>query len=367
VLRTDRKRSVPSRRDDLEALALMLIHLLTPDSLPWTRNDNPNDEVEHDRLKQIKVAALPEDICRGMPDEFEEFLRYCRKLKFTETPDYGRWIGKFRGVAKSHGFPESDAFVWPPPPPPVGPLMSSALDRLTDTLVSLQPKSHAVVPSPRKEPTNEGAEMAKVLGDLGKLRLEETPQVLGDRRQIVNAVQRAREAVNKSPSDDKDVIVVSSDDEDDSTKDVPKARRIYLLRTKVSAATDNGTLSKLLLEFVEVLEKTYSKSLTVEGFAFLDTLYKQLADPEVFVQPMRTSKRNGGSANEGADALAKGRARRVRLVTLKADVGKAETNKALAGLVKVFGAEIDSNKGKTLPKTAFEFLHALGTRLHELR
>lgn len=225
-----------------------------------------------------------------------------------------------------------------------------------------------MVPSPRKEPANKGSEIAKLLGDLGKLRLEETPQVLGDRKQIANAVQQAREAVNQPPSDDKDVIVISSGDEDDSTKNVPKARRIYLLRTKVSAATDNATLSKLVLEFVGVLEKTYSKSLTVEGFTFLDTLYKQLADPSVFVQPIRTSKRSGGSANntEEADALARGRARRGRLATLKGDVEKAETNKTLAGLVKAFGTEIDSSKGKTLPKTAFEFLHALGTRLHEI-
>ena len=224
-----------------------------------------------------------------------------------------------------------------------------------------------MVPSPRKEPANKGAEIAKVLDDLGRLRLEETPQVLGDRKQIADAVQQAREAVNKPSSDD--VIVISSDDEDDSTKPVPKARRIYLLRTKVSAATDNATLSKLLLEFVEVLEKTYSKSLTVEGFAFLDTLYKQLADPSVFVQPMRTSKRSGGSVNDTqeVDALAKGRARRGRLVTLKADLGRAETNRALAGLVKAFGTEIDSSKGKTLPKTAFEFLYALSTRLKEIK
>ena len=224
-----------------------------------------------------------------------------------------------------------------------------------------------MVPSPRKEPVNKGAEIAKVLDDLGRLRLEETPQVLGDRKQIANAVQQAREAVNKPSSDD--VIIVSSSEEDDSTRPVPKARRIYLLRTKVSAATDNATLSKLLLEFVEVLEKTYSKSLTVEGFAFLDTLYKQLADPSVFVQPLRTSKRSGGSVNDTqeSDALAKGRARRGRLVTLKADLGKAETNRALAGLVKAFGTEIDSSKGKTLPKTAFEFLHALGTRLEEIK
>jgi len=132
---TDGTRPVPSRRDDLEALALMLVHLLTPGGLSWTRNGVPKDSVEHDRLKRMKVSARPEDICRGVPDEFEEFLRYCRKLKFAETPDYGHWIDEFRGLAKSHGFPESDAFVWPPPPPPVGPLMSSALDRLTDTSI----------------------------------------------------------------------------------------------------------------------------------------------------------------------------------------------------------------------------------------
>lgn len=233
----------------------------------------------------------------------------------------------------------------------------------------LQPKSNAVVPSPRKEPAA-GSEIAKVLNDLGRLRLEEAPQVLGDRKQIADAVKQAREAVDKPSSDDadKEVIIISSEDEDDSTKPVPKARRIYLLRTKVSAATDNATLSKLVLEFVEVLEKTYSKSLTVEGFAFLDSLYKQLADPSVFVQPLRTSKRSGSSTTDTqeADGIAKGRARRGRLATLKADVEKAETNKALAGLVKGFGAEIDSSKGKTLPKTAFEFLHAFGARLKEI-
>src|ERR1700753_2140631 len=122
-----------------------------------------------------------------------------------------------------------------------------------------------MVPSPRKQPAKE-SEIAKVLDDLGRLRLEDSPKVLGDRTQIANAVQQARAAVNKPSSDgaNKDIIDISSEDEDDSTKPIPKARRIYLLRTKVSAATDNPTLSKLVVEFVEVLEKTYSQRLTVE-------------------------------------------------------------------------------------------------------
>lgn len=113
----------------------MLIHLLTPGGLSWTRNGVPKDNIEHERLKRIKVAARPEDLCRGMPDEFEEFLRYCRKLKFAEQPDYRHWIDQFRGLAKSRGFPESDGLVWPPPPPPVGTLASNVLGRLNDTLI----------------------------------------------------------------------------------------------------------------------------------------------------------------------------------------------------------------------------------------
>ena len=121
ILNIHERVAVPSRRDDLEAAALMFIHLLMPGGLPWTRNGVPKTDEHHRRIKRAKEAARPEDLCRGMPSEFEEFLRYCRKIKFAEKPDYQHWIEEFRGVAKSHGYPESDAFIWPPPPPPVSP------------------------------------------------------------------------------------------------------------------------------------------------------------------------------------------------------------------------------------------------------
>lgn len=105
---------VPSRRDDLEAAALMLIHLLTPRGLPWTRNGVPKSDEAHDRLKKEKKAARPEDLCRGLPSEFEEFLRYCRRLQFQECPDYERWREEFKALAVEEGFPESDDFIWPP-------------------------------------------------------------------------------------------------------------------------------------------------------------------------------------------------------------------------------------------------------------
>lgn len=106
---------VPSRRDDLEACALMLIHLLTPRGLAWTRDGVPKTSAAHTRLKQLKRSTPPDILCRGLPAEFEEFLRYCRRLQFAEQPDYARWIGEFRELKMDHGYNDSDAFVWPPP------------------------------------------------------------------------------------------------------------------------------------------------------------------------------------------------------------------------------------------------------------
>lgn len=111
--------TVPSRRDDMEAVALMLIHLLTPSGLPWTRKGVPKTDPAHDQLKREKLTADPGDLCRGLPDEFEEFLRYCRRLKFTERPDYEGWVQRFRELLVGRGFPRSSAFVWPPPDPTV--------------------------------------------------------------------------------------------------------------------------------------------------------------------------------------------------------------------------------------------------------
>jgi casein kinase 1 len=103
----------------MEAAALMFIHLLTPRGLPWTRNGVPKSDLAHERLKREKKNARPEDLCKGMPGEFEEFLRYCRRLKFKDQPNYKFWIEEFRGLAINHGYSDSDDFLWPPVPPQV--------------------------------------------------------------------------------------------------------------------------------------------------------------------------------------------------------------------------------------------------------
>lgn len=104
----------------------MLIHLLTPRGLPWTRNGVPKTDEEHERLKRTKSNARPEDLCRNLPEAFEDFLRYCKSLKFMDRPDYERWIDEFRDLAVDSGFPDSDQFIWPPPQPPITSVVSGS-------------------------------------------------------------------------------------------------------------------------------------------------------------------------------------------------------------------------------------------------
>jgi len=93
----------------------MFIHVLVPNGLSWTRNGVPKTEEAHERLKRAKSSARPEDLCFGLPEEFEEFLRYCRRLRFDEEPNYKLWIERFRDLKKNIGCGDSMNFIWPPP------------------------------------------------------------------------------------------------------------------------------------------------------------------------------------------------------------------------------------------------------------
>ncbi|KAF8917066.1 kinase-like protein [Mucidula mucida] len=330
---------VPSRRDDLEAAALMLIHLLTPNGLPWTRNGVPRSDPEHDRLKKMKRSKRPEELCEGMPDQFEEFLRYTRRLKFGQTPNYQQWINEFRELAIEEGFPASYDFVWPPP--------------------EANPAR-----APRKSQAAAPEDIERVLNGLANMKLGERT-VLGDRQNIDNAIQQAKAA----PPSDQYIVISSGSEGDDSTpqryQKTPKAYKLNKLEKLAHEATDNDTLAQVVLDFVETLKSYRSRSLTKEGFAFLDALYKQLADPSVFVAPLRTSKSRSSNASEGpAEPVP---AKLGVVARLRREVGSANGNGKLAEMVEAFGKVTNRSNGRTVTKDGFAFLEGLAERLRVLR
>lgn len=124
------------------------------------------------------------------------------------------------------------------------------------------------------------------------MRLDERP-VLGERKNVQNGVQaQLTKPVEKDRT--REYIVVGSDSEAENQPMaagppfmLPKKQKILKLNKQLAAAIDNPTLAALVQEFVAVMQSNKSRALTKEGFSFLDALHKQLADPSVFITPLR--------------------------------------------------------------------------------
>ncbi|KAI0755081.1 CK1/CK1 protein kinase [Daedaleopsis nitida] len=334
---------VPSRRDDMEALSLMLIHLLTPGGLSWTRNGVPKTDDAHDRLMREKRLARPEDVCRGLPPVFEEFLRYCRKLGFEQRPDYERWSEEFRDLADEHGFANIDQFIWPSPCPKPTVRVTAA-------------------PKPVARNASDASEIEGVLNGLANMQLAGP----GERQP--------------------EVIEISSDEDENAHRLVlpagggrlTKAARLAQLAREVGAAADNKALARLVREFVAAMQENRSKMLTKEGFAVLDALHRQLGDaPAHAVAPLRTVRpRNsnasvdaGAGTGAAADAGTDGSGRETRqgkmnkLWRLGMEVRAAGSREQLARMIAEFGAVINRSSGRTVTKDGFGFLNGLAARI----
>ena len=54
-----------------------------------------------------------EELCKDQPEEFREYMHYCRGLSFTQDPDYSYIIGLFESCMKNNNFnPKQPDFIW---------------------------------------------------------------------------------------------------------------------------------------------------------------------------------------------------------------------------------------------------------------
>ena len=49
-----------------------------------------NKRQKYERIFEKKTSMNPDRLCKGLPDVFERYLRYCKGLEFDETPNYAR-------------------------------------------------------------------------------------------------------------------------------------------------------------------------------------------------------------------------------------------------------------------------------------
>ena len=89
-----------SRRDDLEGAGYVLMYFLRG-NLPWMGIKIKSKE---DRIKKIldkKKETSPEELCENFPDEFREYIEYCRNLEYTEEPKYDKFKTKFYNLVQN--------------------------------------------------------------------------------------------------------------------------------------------------------------------------------------------------------------------------------------------------------------------------
>ncbi|KAL5524673.1 hypothetical protein ACEPAF_9818 [Sanghuangporus sanghuang] len=350
---------VPSRRDDMEALALMLIHVLTKGGLPWTRNGIPKTNKAHDVIIRKKLRTTPEDLCRGLPGVFEEFLRYCRRLKFFEQPDYRFWRERFADLAREkgyaiHGGYVDDYFVWPPRPetPPY------------------RKRGQYV-----RDESEQEIGIETILEEIAKMHLEKQGPRFGD--------EQSKGKAKYPPG----VIVISDSSDEGSIKPsrqmdrATKQATMRLLAKRARSATDNVSLADLLRKFLETysLTGTRSRVITRDAFDFLDTLIQQLENlSSVACNSQKTdSQLSRATSNQTQFESKQERLRQCPpMHTQKSETVKALRqrlqngpqamgNQELAKILSDFCVGVRSTTGKTLTKDGVAVLEGIESRLRQ--
>ena len=76
-----------SRRDDLEAIGYVLMYFLRG-CLPWQGLHVHKGEDRYKKILAKKRSTSAEELCKGFPNEFVEYINYTRNLEFEADPDY---------------------------------------------------------------------------------------------------------------------------------------------------------------------------------------------------------------------------------------------------------------------------------------
>ena len=100
-----------SRRDDVESIGNVLVYFLKG-SLPWQGLQARNDQERYKLITEKKLSISVERLCHELPDEFKDYLNYCRGLKFEEEPDYEYLKGLFRQLASELKVDFDGVFDW---------------------------------------------------------------------------------------------------------------------------------------------------------------------------------------------------------------------------------------------------------------
>ena len=86
-----------SRKDDLESVAYMIIFFMKGD-LPWEHIKSNNEINKYYKIYMMKKNLPVQQLCKGLPIQIYNFLKYVKGLTFEEQPDYNYLRSLFKAL-----------------------------------------------------------------------------------------------------------------------------------------------------------------------------------------------------------------------------------------------------------------------------
>ncbi|KAL4462616.1 hypothetical protein ABPG74_000446 [Tetrahymena malaccensis] len=96
-----------SRKDDLESLGYILIYF-AKGKLPWQGINSTRKEYVQNMKQTIKL----EELTKGLPSIFLEYMKYVKSLGFKDRPDYKNLIAQFKNTMKVLNYQQDGMFDW---------------------------------------------------------------------------------------------------------------------------------------------------------------------------------------------------------------------------------------------------------------
>ena len=104
-----------NRRDDLESFGYTLIYLAKSGWTPWNKYYKIKNITPFELAKiitKIKLEISEENLCKGLPNEFIEYMKYVKKLEFEQEPDYKYLNGLFLSILSKNEMKRNIKFFW---------------------------------------------------------------------------------------------------------------------------------------------------------------------------------------------------------------------------------------------------------------
>ena len=80
--------------------------------MPWQGKVSHSKDDKYYKIREIKKQTTPEQLCEGLPKQFEYYIKYTRSLQYESDPDYNYLKNLFLSVLKSYKWELDYYYDW---------------------------------------------------------------------------------------------------------------------------------------------------------------------------------------------------------------------------------------------------------------